>query len=143
MRSALVLVLVLGLGPLAQDQPPGSGDKSKKPMLTVKATPAVAFSPARVRAIAELKGGPDDYQEYYCATVEWDWGDLTQSESGTDCEPYEAGVSQIVRRFTGEHTYRSQGRYRLQIRLKRNNRVLTAANTTITVRAGVRDLGGL
>jgi hypothetical protein len=143
MRTALVLVLALVVGPPAQEpqRPQGSDDKSKKPTLSIKATPAVAFSPARVRAVAELKGGPDDYQELYCAAVEWDWGDLTQSESAADCEPYEPGVSQIVRRFSSEHTYRSQGRYRVQIRLKRNGKVLTAANTTITVRPGVRDLG--
>ncbi len=93
----------------------------------MRATPAIAFSPARIRAVAELKGGPDDYQEFYCAGVEWDWGDLTQSESATDCEPYEAGVSQIMRRFCSEHVYRTQGRYRVQIRLKRNGKVLTAA----------------
>ena len=143
MQTALVLVLALGLGPLAQDPqgPASAADKNKKPTLTVRATPAVAFSPARVRAVAELKGGPDDHQELYCASVEWDWGDLTQSESTTDCEPYEAGVSQITRRFSGEHLYRSQGRYRVQIRLKRNGKVVSGANTTITVRAGVRDMG--
>jgi hypothetical protein len=142
MRAALLLVFALGVGPAVQDAqgPSASPEKSKKPTLSVKATPAVAFSPARVRAVAELRGGPDDYQEFYCAAVEWDWGDLTQSEAATDCEPYEAGVSQIVRRFSGEHVYRTQGRYRVQIRLKRNGRVLTAANTSITVRAGVRDI---
>jgi hypothetical protein len=140
MRSALVFVLALGFGPVWQGQdPPASDEKLKKPSLSVRATPAVSFSPARVRAVAELKGGPDDYQELYCAAVEWDWGDLTQSEAATDCEPYEAGKSEIVRRFSGEHTYRTSGRYRLQIRLKRNGKVLAAANTSVQVRPGVRD----
>jgi hypothetical protein len=140
MRSALVLLAALGLGPVWQGQEGQSVDeKLKKPALSVRATPAVSFSPARVRAVAELKGGPNDYQDLYCAAVEWDWGDLTQSESATDCEPYEAGKSEIVRRFTGEHVYRTQGRYRLQIRLKRNGKVLVAANTSVTVRPGVRD----
>jgi hypothetical protein len=50
-------------------------------------------------------------------------------------------VSQITRRFVAEHTYRTAGRFRLQIRLKRNNKVLVGANTTVQVRPGVRDLG--
>jgi hypothetical protein len=148
MRVAPLLIVALGfLSPLgtsalAPQQPPAPDDeKSKKPALSVRASPAVSFSPARVRAVAELKGGPDDYQALYCAAVEWDWGDLTQSEESADCEPYQEGVSQITRRFVAEHTYRSPGRFRLQIRLKRNNKVLVGANTTVQVRAGVRDLG--
>jgi len=113
----------------------------EKPGLSVRATPAVSFSPARIRAVAELKGGPDDYETLYCASVEWDWGDLTQSEEAADCEPYQAGVSQVTRRFIGEHTYRTSGRFRVQIRLKRNNKVLMGANTTVQVRPGVRDIG--
>ena len=76
----------------------------------------------------------------YRAAVEWDWGDLTQSVSASDCEPYEPGKSEDVRRFSGEHTYPTRGRYRVQIRLKRNGKVLAAANTTVTVRPGVRDV---
>jgi hypothetical protein len=141
MRSLLLVLLALSLGPVGQDTqgPQSPDDKNKKPALSVRATPAVSFSPARVRAFAELKGGANDNQELYCAAVEWDWGDLTQSESATDCEPYEEGKSEIVRRFSSEHVYRTQGRYRLVIRLKRNGKVLTAANTTVTVRPGVRD----
>ena len=141
MRSALVCMLAFGLSPLVQDPqgPPTTDEKSKKATLMVRATPTVAFSPARVRAVAEVKGGPDDNQDLYCAAVEWGWGDLTQSESASDCEPYEAGKSEIVRRFSGEHLYRTSGRYRLQIRLKRNGKVLAAANTSVQVRPGVRD----
>ncbi len=141
MRSVLLVLLALSLGPSGQDAPgPQSpDDRNKKPTLSVKATPAVSFSPARIRAFAELKGGPNDNPELYCAAVEWDWGDLTQSESATDCEPFEQGKSEIVRRFSSEHVYRMQGRYRVMIRLKRNGKVLTTANTSVTVRAGVRD----
>jgi hypothetical protein len=141
MRSVLLVLLVLSLSPAGQDAqgPQSPEDKARKATLSVKATPAVSFSPARIRAFAELKGGPDDNPELYCAAVEWDWGDLTQSESATDCDPYEAGKSEVVRRFSSEHVYRTQGRYRLVIRLKRNGKVLSAANTTVTVRPGVRD----
>ena len=142
MRKAWGLTMALGLAavPVLAHQDAGdAGDKNKKPALSVRATPAVSFSPARVRAVAELKGGPDDAQDFYCAAVEWDWGDLTQSEEATDCEPYEAGVSQITRRFSSQHTFRSAGRYRVMLRLKRNNKVIASANTTVTIRPGVRD----
>ena len=44
---------------------------NKKPSLSLKASPAVSFAPARVVVVAELKGGPDDFEEFYCPTVEW------------------------------------------------------------------------
>jgi hypothetical protein len=138
--SGFAVALGLVVAPvLAQQNAGDAEDKDKKPALSIRATPAVSFSPSRVRAVAELRGGPDDAQTFYCAAVEWDWGDLTRSEEASDCEPYEAGVSQITRRFSSEHVFRSAGRYRVMLRLKRNNKVIASANTTVTVRPGVRD----
>src|SRR4051794_26821382 len=84
-------------------------DKKDKPTIAVKVSPIVGFSPANMVLTADLKGGADDYQDFYCATVEWDWGDDTRSESKTDCEPYEAGKSEIKRHFTIEHTFNTAG----------------------------------
>jgi hypothetical protein len=117
------------------------GDEKKKPQLSLRASPPISFSPANIHLVAELKGGPDDYEEFYCPAVEWDWGDGTRSENSSDCDPYEAGVSQISRRFSKTHVYNLQGRYRVQVRLKRNTKVLTSASTNIQVRAGIRDMG--
>jgi hypothetical protein len=116
-------------------------EKGKKPQLSLRASPPISFSPANIHLVAELKGGPDDYEEFYCPAIEWDWGDGTRSENSSDCDPYEAGVSQISRRFSKTHVYNLQGRYRVQIRLKRNTKVLTSASTNIQVRAGIRDMG--
>ena len=66
-------------------------DSDKKPKLTLKAQPMISMSPSKVTLRAELVGGANDYQDYYCPTVEWDWGDGTHSESTSDCEPYRAG----------------------------------------------------
>jgi hypothetical protein len=116
-------------------------DKKAKPTISVKVTPIVAFSPAQLVLTADLKGGADDYEEFYCATVEWDWGDDTRSESKTDCDPYEAGKSQIKRHFSIDHTYNVSGDYRVEFRLKQKNKVVARGSTDVKVRPGVRDGG--
>ena len=112
------------------------GDEDKKPSLSLRATPPVGFSPLRVRLAVDVRGGSDDYEDFYCASVEWDWGDGTISESSSDCEPYEAGKSTIRRRFTAEHVYRQRGAFRVVFRLKQKTRVVGAANTNVQVRSG-------
>ena len=56
-------------------------DDAKRPKLSLKAQPVVAMSPARVVLTAELAGGANDFEDFYCATTEWDWGDGTHSEA--------------------------------------------------------------
>lgn len=134
--TAAAVALALVVGPLSIQARP-SDTKDKKPALTLKANPAVGFAPMRIFLSAELKGGPNDYQEYYCPTVEWDWGDGTRSESTADCEPYEAGKSEIKRRFAVEHMFRLPGIFNVQIRLKRKEKVLVAAATTLRIQASI------
>jgi len=114
-------------------------DKKSKPSIVVKVSPLIGFSPARMVLTADLKGGSDDYEEFYCPTVEWDWGDGTRSESTVDCDPYEPGKSEIRRRYSMQHLYTLSGLYRIQVRLKRKERALTAANISIQVRPGFRE----
>jgi hypothetical protein len=111
----------------------------KKPNLFVRANPAVSFSPARIVVRAEVRGGPNDYEDFYCAGVEWDWGDGTKSENAYDCEPYEAGKSEIRRNFTSEHVFQTSGSYRVQFSLKQRDRIIAATNTQVQVRPGLRD----
>jgi hypothetical protein len=117
-------------------------DKKAKPTVSVKVAPVIGFSPARMVLTAELRGGADDYEDFYCATVEWDWGDDTRSESKTDCDPYEAGKSEIKRRFTIDHVYNTAGEFRVEFRLKQNNKVVCRATTDVKVSPGIRDGGG-
>jgi hypothetical protein len=114
---------------------------SRRPKVTLKAQPLVSMSPARVVLTAELQGGADDYEEFYCPSVEWDWGDGTHSASTLDCEPYEAGKSEIRRRFTVEHVFRA-GVYKVMFRLKRRDKAIAAATVNIQVRPGLRDIEG-
>ena len=130
---ALVLLAVLGTGlEAAQDAP-------KRPKLSLRATPPMAFTPATITLVAELRDGDNDYEDYYCASVEWDWADGTVSESSEDCEPHQPGKSTIRRRFTAEHTYRQSGQYQIYFRLKQKDRVVGAGNGTVQVRAGLRE----
>lgn len=115
------------------------GGDDRKPSLALRATPPVGFSPLRVRLVVDVRGGPDDYAEFYCPTVEWEWGDGTASESSADCDPYEAGKSSIQRRWSAEHVYRQSGNFKVMFRLKQKNRSIAAASANVQVRAGMRE----
>lgn len=110
---------------------------SKKPSLSLKATPAMSFAPARIVLVGEVKGGPDDFEEFYCPTVEWEWGDLTTSTSEADCEPYVAGKSEIKRRYTVEHRFKNPGAFKIVLRFKKGDKVVAMANAQVQVRPGL------
>jgi hypothetical protein len=114
--------------------------KVKGPSLTLKASPTVSFSPARITVTAELRGGTDTDELLYCPGLEWDWGDGTISEAKEDCEPFDAAKSAIKRRFVSTHTYTTAGNYRVVLRLKRGSKSVVGGNTTVQVKPGVRDL---
>jgi hypothetical protein len=111
----------------------------KKPSLSLKATPPAGFAPLRVHLAVDVKGGANDYADFYCPTLQWDWDDGTISETSEDCNPYEAGKSSIQRRFSADHTFRLSGEHRLTFRLKQKDRVISSATTTITVRPGAAE----
>src|SRR6185503_1483502 len=122
----------------AKDQEPAD---PKRPKITLKAQPLISMAPARVVLTAELVGGDNDFEDFYCPAVEWEWGDGTKSESATDCAPYEPGKSEIKRRFTVERVFRT-GRpngYRVTVHLKRRDKSVGAATVNIQVRPGLRD----
>jgi hypothetical protein len=113
--------------------------ENKKPSLSLKLTPPIAFSPAKIRVSVEVRGGADDYVDYYCPTVEWDWGDGTISENSSDCDPYERGKSTIRRRYTADHIYRQQGQFKVVFKLKQKTKQVAAVSTNVQVRGGVGD----
>jgi hypothetical protein len=113
--------------------------KDRRPRFTLRARPVMAMTPATVVFNADLVGGADDYEEFYCPTIEWDWSDGTTSESTGDCAPYEVGKSSIRRRFTMEHVFRQPGVFKIYVRLKRGDKIVTAANVTLRVIASAID----
>jgi hypothetical protein len=128
---AFSALLVIPVNPLHGEQ------GNKKPSLSLKATPAISFAPARIVVVAEVKGGANDFEEFYCPSVEWEWGDLTTSTAEADCDPYEAGKSEIKRRYTVEHRYRNPGGFKIVLRFKKGDKIVATANAMVQVRPGL------
>ncbi len=125
---AAVAATVFAMSLFAQSKNTG------KPQLSIRANPGTGWVPFRTVLTAELTGGANDWEDYYCAKIEWDWGDDTRSEAGYDCEPYEKGKSEIRRRFTQEQTFRIPGTYDVTFRLKQGTKIMAAAKITVQVR---------
>ena len=117
--------------------PAAAGDQGRpgKPRLELRATPRMAFSPVMVLATAELRGGADG-EEFYCPALEWEWDDGGKSAQESDCPPFAPGAA-MERRFTAEHAYRAPGVYNVTLRLKRSDKAIAIASTTIHVRGGL------
>lgn len=134
LARSLTFVLAAALAaPLFAD-----GSKLRKPRLDLRASPRMGFSPVHVMMTAELMGG-DNVEEFHCPEIEWDWDDGGKSVHEADCTPFEAGTTQIQRRFTAEHDYRRAGSYRVKATMRRAGRTLASATATVTVRAGLGD----
>jgi hypothetical protein len=130
------LMLTPSVSSSAQSDEREDRKEPKRPSLSLKATPGTGMVPVRISVTAEFKGGDDDFREYYCPTIEWNWGDGTVSEASADCDPYESGVSQIRRRYTVQHTYKRAGAYRISFRLKIKDRVITSQTTMVRLLGG-------
>src|SRR6266851_2167121 len=139
--AGAILLLVLPISFSAQKNDNNTKPvEPQRPKLALRAQPSIAISPARIVLTAELTGGTDDFEEYYCPTIRWEWGDLSSSESSLDCAPYEAGKTQIKRRYTVEHKFDRPGSYKVFFRMKHSTREVAAASTTIKLQPGAQDL---
>src|SRR5262245_53804505 len=139
--TCLAALMMVTLARAQQKEDKNVKEQDSRPKVTLRAQPVIAMSPARVVLTAELNGGANDFQEYYCPTIEWDWGDDTRSEATNDCEPYESGKSEIKRRFTVGHVDKRAGTYRVAFRMKRREKVVGAATTNVQIRPGLHDIG--
>lgn len=141
LRLAAVTAACVALGAHAVPAQPAETSGDNRPKIMLRAQPSVGMTPARVVLTAELLGGTDDFQEYYCPSVEWDWGDDTVSQSTSDCEPYEPGRSTIRRRYAVEHVFRRPGTFRISLRLKQQDKVVGSGTVSVIVRARPGDYG--
>jgi len=157
-RVCLPSLLVAGLASLGLTPVPAADEKGK-PSLSVRASPTSGFAPMRAVFTAELKGGANDYEQFYCPTIEWDitvselpshldpigrMSDsrpVQKSEEKLDCDPYEAGKTEIKRRFVREHTFRTGGEYSVRFSLKQDKKTVASNRTTVRVRGGA--MGGI
>jgi hypothetical protein len=151
LRDGVPVLLSAALVAMGLSSPaPVTGEGAEpKPSISIKANPNVGFAPIRVVITADIKGGPDDYEQFYCPTVEWDIvsldgrGDGNKSEQNYECEPYEPGKSEIKRRYVREQVFKFHGEYNIRFNLKQKNKVVGGGGTTIRVRAGLGDPGGV
>jgi len=134
--TLLTLFAIAGSGALLGAQKQQEKQDSKRPRLTLKAQPSMGTAPLRVTMLADLAGGANDLEEFYCATAIWDWGDGGSSEKSTDCEPYEKGKSEIRRRYAEEHTFRRTGYYRVYFALEKRDKEIITGWVNIAVQAG-------
>jgi hypothetical protein len=132
----LILASLLAAAAAANAADQKETGKHERPSLSLKLNPRTAMAPAAVTATVELKGGSNNFEEYYCATIEWDWDDGSRSETTPDCEPYDEATSEIRRRYTVQHNFRRGGFYRVSFRLKKKDRVLAVVTSTVQVTGG-------
>jgi hypothetical protein len=110
-----------------------------KPKLSLRAAPRTAPAPAQVVFTAELTGG-EDLKEWYCPSVEWEWGDGSKSVQQEECPPFEKGVTPMQRHFTADREFGVKGRPRVRVTLKRDDNVLASASIELIVSDRPRSL---
>ncbi len=135
---ALSLVAWIGAASKPADQ---KDQKDQKVSLTVRASPAAAFAPARITLTAQLKGGSPETEDLYCPTVEWDWGDGTISQASADCEPFQPNKSDIQRSFRTQHVYKMGGEYEVKLLLKKADRVVAMGAASLNIGRALDEIG--
>ena len=138
----LVVAFTLSAAAVVSAGADKNADKDKKPTLKVKASPAIAFSPARVVITGDVTGGSGDNEDLYCAAVEWQCGDGTKSNQTADCDPYVEGKSEIKRHFVVDRVFDTSGDYHVTLTLKQKNKIVAFGSTLVKIRPGLRDGGG-
>ncbi len=136
-RCGRSLIATVAAGAVFFGGTPAAAQKDERPELRLRASPRVGFAPASILFVAELRGGADDYEEFYCFATQWEWGDDTFSENTPDCDPYEPGVSEIRRRLSVRHQFNYPGSFTVRLRLKRQDDVVVAASTRVQLRGSL------
>ena len=137
--ASFIVAAALAASAQPPDKPSRDKDQDKRPRLKLTARPPLGMAPLKVSLTAELDGGPDDSEEFYCPSIAWEWGDGTESESTADCEPYEPGKSTIRRRWTVDHVFQ-RGSHHVVLRLKKRDKSIAQATVIVEIRPGLRDL---
>jgi hypothetical protein len=144
MRGHWRLLVLMALGPLVGG---GTGQAARRgetaperPAFKVRASPGLAFPPAEVLLTAELQGGADR-EDFHCPQIEWDFADGSRSVHQEDCEPLTV-ENPMERRFTRRHAFDAPGEYQVVVTLRRSDRILAQASTTIILEGGATTTSG-
>ncbi len=137
--ACMAFVIATSSVPAGQKEGGDKTPEARRPKVKLKARPDAGIAPMRVVLTAELEGGSNDFEQYYCPTVVWEWGDGSASEMSSDCEPYKPGESQIKRRYTIEHTYKRSGRIRVYFSMRHRDKETVAIGVNIVVQPGAGD----
>ena len=136
----MALPLMLDAGALAGF---GGDDKDKRPKISVKANPAMGISPARVVVSADLNGGANDYEEYYCAGGRVGMGRRYAVEQ---CRPIATRTKPARARSSAGSPPITSTAWpaitAIQFRLKKKDKPIAAASTSVKIRPGLGDPGG-
>ena len=136
-------VAVVGLALLAAI-PASAAEKkaeNKGTRVSLRASPRVAAAPATVVFNVELTGG-EDGEDLYCPVLEWEWGDGTNSEEEEECPPFEAGHTQVQRRFTASHEYRDRANPKVAVTVRKGDRVLGKDAVSLVIGERKKPLSG-
>jgi hypothetical protein len=126
-RAALALLLAASFHP-------GSARAAEKAKLTLKGSPSVGSSSTVFRFRAVLTGGVDS-EDLYCLTTEWEWEEQADASlNEAECPPFKAGETPIERTFTEEQSFRRPGPHLVRVVLRKADREIASASTTVTVR---------
>ena len=136
----VAICVVLSIGASGKESNRDQKDNGKA-SLSLRATPMMAFAPVRITLAAQLKGAASDTEDFYCPTVEWDWGDGTISESSSDCEPFQLNKSEIQKSFMTQHVYKTGGQYEVRLLLKKADRVVAVASTSLNISRAINEIG--
>jgi hypothetical protein len=138
-----LVVAVLGVALLGAVSASAAEKKVEKKgtKVSLRAAPRVAPAPATVVFNVELAGG-EDGEDLYCPVLEWEWGDGTHSEEEEECPPFEAGHTQVQRRFTTSHEYRDRANPNVVVTVRKGDRVFGKDAVALVIGERKKPLSG-
>ena len=118
-----------------------SAAEKKGTKVSLRAAPRVASAPVTVVFNVELTGG-EDGEGLYCPVLEWEWGDGTKSEEEEECPAFEAGHTQVQRRFTTSHEFRDRANPKVAVTVRKGDRVLGRDAVSLVIGERKKPLSG-
>lgn len=129
-RSLSLIAAVLFLA----GQSPSGVHAAEKLKLSLRAAPSIG-TPSTVFVFQAVLTGGVDSEDLYCLTTEWTWEEQADSSiNETECPPYKAGETKIERSFSEEQSFRAEGTHVVRVVLRRGDKEIASAGTTVKVR---------